>query len=347
MYFTHPQLKFNIENLITLLGSVDEAELKKKLASFFPKKDIVFTNLGRSAFQLALKNLKLEKSEMLVPAYICDIFLPIFKKYKIKPVYLDIDLKTFNINPSQIENKINNKTKSILISHTYGLPNEIDKILEIAKKYNLKVIEDCAHAFGIKYRDKYLGNFGDCAFFSFSKFIPTINGGMLICKKTTEIKIKNYKSKLFNFIKFLRLFPSLASFSEKFRGDKNLTYNKFSKPRKASKKSLKAFDYYLDNFKEQINNRTELANYFQEKLQEIGFQTSSGITYVSALTPKNMNRDKLFNKLKKEDIFCSRIWHKPIYLKLPNTSQAAKQIINFPLQNWFTKKHIDKIISCI
>ena len=340
MYFVHPQLN----TIKPLFKKTSEAELKEKLTKFFPNRYILFTDSGRSAFQLAIKQLKLENSAMLVPAYICDIFLPIFEHFHIKPIYLDIDLKTFNIQVSEIEKKITPQTKSLLICHTYGLPNDMNKILEIAQKYNLKVIEDCAHIFPVKI-------YGDCTFFSFAKLVPTINGGMLISKNPIKNQPEKYKSKLSNLIKFVRLFPVLAGISENFRKEeKTLAINKLTLPRKASKISLKIFDYYLDNREEQLKKRIELAEYFHQKLREIGFQPS-GITYISALVPKNINRDELFYKLRKKGIFCSRIWHKPIFNPpadgLPNTSEAAKTIINFPLQNWFTLKDIDKIISGI
>ena len=341
MYFVHPQLQF--KNILALLKPTSEEKLKHKLSKFFPNFNFVFTDLGRSAFQIAVKELDLEKSEMLVPAYICDIFLPIFEHYNIKPIYLDIDLKTFNIKLSEIETKITPQTKSILVCHTYGLPNDMDKILEIAKKYNLKIIEDCAHCFP----SSTSGQVGECAFFSLSKIMPTINGGLLVCKNSIKTELKRYKFRLRNIIKFLRLFPCLAKISEKFRsGEKTLATKKLSIPRQASKQSLKILNWYLDNFEEQISKRKEVAEYFHKKLQEIGFQ-SSGITYVSALVPKNIDRDNLFNKLRKKNIFCSRIWHDPLFKDLPNTLEASKRIINFPLQDWFGKKDIDKIISCI
>ncbi len=185
--FTHPQFK-NI-TLKPFLKKYSEANLRNKLAKFFPGKDIIFTDSGRSAFQLAIKELKLENSEMLVPAYICDIFLPIFKYYGIKPIYLDINLSTFNVAISEMERKITPKTKSILICHTYGSPVAMDEILEIAKKYNLKIIEDCAHIFPST-------NTGDCAFFSFAKLFPVVSGGMLVIKNPAETILPKYKSKL-------------------------------------------------------------------------------------------------------------------------------------------------------
>ena len=338
--FVHPQLKLNIKNLLLFLKPVSEKKLKNKLAKFFPNRNIVFTDLGRSAFQVVIKELKLENSEMLIPAYICDIFSPILKYYNIKPIFLDIEPKTFNIQIPEIEKKITSNTKSILICHTYGMPNDMNKVLESTKKYDLKIIEDCAHIFPST-------NIGNCAFFSFAKLFPAINGGMLVCRGATPTKLGGRTPKFSNLVKFLRLFPFLANLSEKFRSDETtLASKELSLPRKASKNSLRMLDWYLDNYENQISKRKELAGYFHKKLEDIGFQ-SSGIAYISALVPKNINRDELFYKLRKKNIFCSRIWQNPIYPNLPNTAEAASRIINFPLQNWFAKKDIDKIIAGI
>jgi len=339
MYFTHPQFK----KFKPLFKNYSEAELKKKLAKFFPDCEMIFTNMGRSAFQLAIKNLDLKNSEMIVPAYICDIFSPIFDHYNIKPIYLDIDLDTFHMRSSEIEKKITPNTKSILICHTYGLLIK-KKMFELAEKHNLKIIEDCAHVLPINVT-------GDCAFFSFSKIFPTINGGMLVYKPSHQklFGVEGKKSfKFSDLIKFARLFPVLANLLEKIRPEgKTLASNQFSVPKKPSKNSLQTLGWYLDNFEKQTPKKNELAKYFQERLRKIGFEVSSGTTYISALVPKNVNRDYLFKKLRKKKVFCSRIWHKPIFPKLPNTSIAAKCIINFPFQTWFTKKDIDKIIDRI
>lgn len=317
------------------------------MAKIFPDSHIIFTDSGRSAFQIAIKELGLENSEMLVPVYICDVFLPIFAKYNIKPIYLDIDLKTFHVDLFEIEKKITPKTKSILICHTYGLPVDLGKILEITKKYNLKIIEDCAHISPPTSPEK----FGDFVFFSFMKICPNINGGMLVSRTQVKTEISDYKPKLSNILRFLRLFPVLANISEKFRKETPQTAKNFHEPRKASKLSLKLFNNYLEDFAEQTKKRIELAEYFQKKLQEIGFEVqkpeNNVFTYLSALVPQNISRDELFNRLREHSVFCSRIWRKPISMNLPNSSEAARRIINFPLQTWFTEKDINKIISCI
>ena len=100
-----------------------------------------------------------------------------------KPVFVDIDKHTLNIDVSKIEEKINSKTKALVVVHLFGLPVDMSEIMALAEKYNLKVIEDCAQAFGAKYRGTAVGSIGDCGCYSFypSKNLGAYgDGGMMI-----------------------------------------------------------------------------------------------------------------------------------------------------------------------
>ncbi len=99
------------------------------------------------------------------------------------PVLVDSDPVTWNMDVSQIERKITSKTKAIIVVHIYGLPVKIDEVLELAKKYDLKVIEDAAEMHGQTFRGKKCGTFGDISTFSFyaNKVITTGEGGMILC----------------------------------------------------------------------------------------------------------------------------------------------------------------------
>lgn len=87
--------------------------------------------------------------------------------YGLKPVFIDVDLSTFNIDVDKIEKAITKKTKLIMVAHTLGIPFNIEKVMKIAKKYNLWVIEDCCDALGSGYNNQLVGTFGDIATFSF------------------------------------------------------------------------------------------------------------------------------------------------------------------------------------
>ncbi len=111
-----------------------------------------------------------------------------------KPVFVDVDPNTWNMDPQQIEAKITKKTKAIVPVHLYGVPCDMDPILEIAQKHNLKVIEDCAESHGAAFHGKKTGAFGDCAAFSFfgNKIITTGEGGMVVSNNEKLIARVNF-----------------------------------------------------------------------------------------------------------------------------------------------------------
>ena len=98
----------------------------------------------------------------------------------LKPVFADIDPQTFTLSPEAVERAITPNTRAVLPTHLYGLPCDMDPILALARRHNLKVIEDCAHSLGATYRGQPVGTLGDASFFSFQAFKPlnTYGGGM-------------------------------------------------------------------------------------------------------------------------------------------------------------------------
>jgi dTDP-4-amino-4,6-dideoxygalactose transaminase len=137
---------------------------------------------ARVAFYAALKALGVGPGdEVILSGYTCVMNVNPIKYLDAKPIYVDIEPKTFNISPDLIEQKITPKTKVLLAQHTYGYPCDMDKIMSIAQKHNLVVIEDCCLALGSTYKGKTVGTFGKAAYFSFqwNKPFTTGLGGML------------------------------------------------------------------------------------------------------------------------------------------------------------------------
>lgn len=138
---------------------------------------------GSDALYLALLALDIKaEDEVITTPFTYIASAEAISQIGAKPVFVDIDLDTYNLDPDKLEEKINSKTKAIILVHLYGQCCEMDKIIAIAQKYNLKIIEDSAQAFGAKFKNQYAGTLGDIGTYS---FYPTKNlscagdGGML------------------------------------------------------------------------------------------------------------------------------------------------------------------------
>jgi perosamine synthetase len=138
---------------------------------------------GRVAFYAILKSLGVKAGdEIMLSGYTCVMNVNPIKYLGAKPIYVDIEPDNFNIDPNLIEAKITPRTRVLLAQHTYGYPCDMDRILAIAKKYNLTVIEDCCLCLGSTYKGQKMGTFGTAAYFSFqwNKPFTTGLGGMLV-----------------------------------------------------------------------------------------------------------------------------------------------------------------------
>ena len=150
------------------IEGVEDEAFEKSFAQFCEVKGCVGVGNGRDALMLSLKALGIKAGdEVIVPSntYIATALAVTY--VGAKPVFVEPDIRTFNIDPEKIEDAITEKTKAIMPVHLYGQPCEMDPIMEIAKKYHLYVVEDCAQAHGATYKEKKIGSFGDAAGFSF------------------------------------------------------------------------------------------------------------------------------------------------------------------------------------
>ena len=137
---------------------------------------------GTVALHLALLALDIKDGdEVIVPTLTYIASVNAISYVGAKPIFVDSEDKYWQIDTKKIEEKITSKTKAIIVVHLYGHASDMDEIIKIAKKYNLKIIEDCAEAFGTKYKNTHVGSFGDIATYSFfgNKTITTGEGGMV------------------------------------------------------------------------------------------------------------------------------------------------------------------------
>ena len=170
---------------------------KEKFTDYIGVKYATGVSLARSGFYLLLQALGLKPGdEIIMPAYNFHMLPIIAKVLGIKPVFVDIAPDTYNIDVALIEKNITPKTKAILVIHMSGLPCDMEPILDIARKNNLKVIEDCAQALGAEYKGRKVGSWGDVSIFSFdfNKNMPCFLGGIVA---TNDITIYRKLAELF------------------------------------------------------------------------------------------------------------------------------------------------------
>lgn len=168
-------------------------ELEKRLAEYLGVKNIVLVTNGTAALEIAYRTLDIKEYAITTPFSFVATTSSLVAN-GIKPIFADIDPSTLNIDPAKIEEVITPHTSAIVPVHVFGNACEVDIIGEIAKKNNLKVIYDAAHAFGVKYEGDSILNHGDISTLSFhaTKLFHTIEGGALIINDDRLVKKARY-----------------------------------------------------------------------------------------------------------------------------------------------------------
>ena len=177
-------------------------KFEEKFAKRVNRKFAISVSNGTAALQLAFEALNLKKNdEVILPSFtIISCILPVIR-CGAKPILIDSDPITWNMDVNKLEEKITSRTKAIIAPHIYGLPIDMDSLLKITKKYKLKVIEDSAEVLGLKYKGKECGSFGDVSTFSFyaNKHITTGEGGMIVTNdKKIAKKCRSLRNLSFN-----------------------------------------------------------------------------------------------------------------------------------------------------
>tara|TARA_Y100000590_G_scaffold393266_1_gene471361 strand:+ start:401 stop:1546 length:1146 start_codon:yes stop_codon:yes gene_type:complete len=183
--FSHE--KNNVRKCLSTGWISSEGEFVRKFENSFSKYNNrnygISVSSGTGALEIAVRSLNLKKgSEVIISSFtIISTALSVIKS-GLKPILVDADLTTWNMNPDQVIKKITKKTKAIIITHIYGFPVDMKKILSICKKKNIKIVEDAAEMIGQTYYGQRCGSFGDLSIFSFyaNKHITTGEGGMIL-----------------------------------------------------------------------------------------------------------------------------------------------------------------------
>ncbi|MDE7432757.1 MAG: DegT/DnrJ/EryC1/StrS family aminotransferase [Lachnospiraceae bacterium] len=229
-------------------------QFEQKMSAAVGRKYGIAVSNGTAALEVAVQALGIGKGdEVIMPTFTIISCAMAVTKVGAVPVLIESDMDTWNMKVDEIEEKITSKTKAIMIVHLYGLPADVDKILTLAGKYNLKVIEDAAEMHGQTYNGKPCGSFGDISIFSFyaNKHITTGEGGMVV---TDEEELAER----------CRMLRNLC-----FRKDVRYMHDEISDNYRFTNLQAAVGLAQLERLNEFIEKKRQMGKYYTEKLHEI------------------------------------------------------------------------------
>lgn len=282
-------------------------KFEKKFKGIIKTNYAIAVSNGTSALEIALASLKLKKgSKVILPNLTIVSCLNAIIRNNLKPIFVDVSVDDFNICIDDLKKKISSDVKALIMVHTYGLAANIQEINKLKKRYNFKIIEDCAEGLGLKHKKRYLGTFGDLSTFSFysNKLITTGEGGCILTDN------KNYYQ---NCLKLRNLsFGSIERFKHE-----DLTGNY----RISSLQCAYGLSE-LKNFNKNIKLKRKIGLFYNNNLKDVNFLktplkknfTSSNIYWVYPLIIKKSKKisKQHFQKFMKKNGIVTRDFFFPL-----------------------------------
>jgi perosamine synthetase len=322
-------------------------EFESKFAEYIHCKHAITVSNGTVALHLALLALGIgEGDEVIVPTltYIASVNAIVYTGAT--PVFVDSLNDTWQIDPEDVKRKITKNTKAIMAVHLYGHPCAMDELVGVAKQNNLFLVEDCAEAFGSKYKNQHVGTFGDIATFSFygNKTITTGEGGMVVTNDDT----------LYDRAVHLRG-QGLAKYRQYWHDIIGYNYRMTNICAAIGLAQLEQADTIIEK-------KREVASWYREHLASIPvrFHKEMGDVFhsywmCSMLVPKTEQRDELRNFLDVKGIETRPLFYPahtmPIYSGRYQKHAVAESLgwrgINLPSWPGLAKKDIEYVSSCI
>lgn len=323
-------------------------ELEKELANYIGCKYTVGLNSGTDALHLALRALDIGAGdEVITTAFTFVATAETIGIVGARPVFVDINPDTFNIDPDKIEAAITPKTKAIIPVHLYGQPCEMDKIMDIAKRHNLHVIEDCCQAIGSSYKGQKVGTFGDIGCYSFypTKNLGTMGDGGLIT--TNSEKLRDRVIALRNHGGAVR-----------YHHDEIGVNSRLDEIQAAI---LRVKLPYIDEWNKARRERAYIYNDLFAKCDDIKTPVELHDTYCvyHQYTVKVPNRDEIFDKMHEAGIGTMLYYPIPLHLQkvnaylgqgkgsLPNTEKDTECVMSLPMFPELTREEQETVANTL
>jgi perosamine synthetase len=332
-------------------------KFEKKFSKFVDRKFSTTVSNGSVALEIALRALKLKKgSEVILPTFTIISCCNAIINAGLKPILVDCDLKTFNMDIQEVKKKISKRTSAIMVVHIYGITVNIDPILEIAKSKKIKIIEDASEMHGQEYKRKKCGTFGDVSTFSFyvNKHITTGEGGMIL---TNKKKIYEEILKLKNLY--------FGKSTDRFK-HKEIGWNQRFTNLQAAVGLAQ-----LERIDQIVKKKIFIGEYYSKKLRTLSHKIHlplkntnycKNIFWVYALVIKNnikINAKFLIKTLRKKGIECRPFFYpmhlQPVYkkmkifnnLKYPNSEVISNKGFYIPCGLGISIKEQNKVIKAL
>ena len=305
------QIKKVMNSGILVHGNISQ-KFEFEFSKFTKSKFALSVSSCTSGLYLLLKLFGIQKGdEVIVSNQTHVASANVIEEVGAKPIFIDSEIHTGNINVDLIESQINKKTKAIIVAHYIGMPANMEKLVKIKKRFNLKLIEDCATSLGSKYKNKHVGNFGDGGVFSFYpvKLITSGEGGMII------VNNKNYYEKL----KYLRAFGVNKNYRERLYPDYDCIISSINF--RMSEVHAAIGLEQLKKFKSFYLKRKKNFEFLQKKINKIesiyifpqNYNYSKGSYYALSILLNKYSLKKLLMKyLKEKKIQFSVYYPKPV-----------------------------------
>ncbi len=348
-----PDVMKEYERILTssnfILGETVE-KFENELAEWLGVETAVGVNSGTDALVMALQALGVSPGdEVIVPAYTFVATADAVVRVGAKPVFVDIDPRSYNIDPEKIPAAITDKTRAIIVVHLYGQIADIDAIRTIAQQRGLKLIEDVAQAFGTQWRGKKAGTYGDAGCFS---FYPTKNlggagdGGAIVSPHDDVIE------------KCLLMRDHGRSLTVPDMVFEMIGYNSRLSPLQAAFLRLK-----LPEVDEMLSDRIENAKLYDSLLRDSDLvlpeMRDDGSHTYNLYTIQLRDRDRLKNFLREKKIGSAVYYPRPLHLQpcfeylgyreraFPAAEQAAQRVLSLPIFPGLKKREIETVAATV
>jgi dTDP-4-amino-4,6-dideoxygalactose transaminase len=322
-----------------------------ELCNFFETDNVCLFNNGTLALQIALQGMEISGEVITTPFTFVATTHALFWN-KIRPIFVDIEPDYYTLDPEKVEAAITPWTSAILATHVYGHPCKLNRLADIARRHNLRLLYDAAHAFGVTVGNKSIAHFGDLSMFSFhaTKLFHSLEGGMLSFKEA-GLKSKFDYLKNFGFKNEVEVvMPGTNAKMNEIQALMGIHVLK-----------------YLDRI---VQNRASITELYRERLKEV-----PGIRLVPSLPPDvnynyaympievdeqefGMDREALYGKLKEWNVYTRRYFYPlvcdfscyrsvPVSDPLTAARRAADRVLTLPIYDGLELSDVERICEII